>query len=105
LIIPDQGLSRERINQRFASHHIRPSIYSQVAGNEAIIAMVSLGCGVGLVPELVLKKKRAGGPGDDPRGRPGSGPFHIGICTARRNLSIPQVKALWAIAKKTTAEA
>jgi LysR family positive regulator for ilvC len=105
LIIPDQGLSRERIDQWFASHHIRPNIYSQVAGNEAIIAMVSLGCGVGLVPELVLKKSVLADQVTVLEGAPDLVPFLIGICTARRNLSIPQVRALWTIARETAADA
>ncbi len=35
---------------------IQPNIYAEVAGNEALLAMVSLGCGVGVVPRLVLEK-------------------------------------------------
>ena len=30
-------------------------VYAQVAGNEAIVSMVSLGFGVGVVPEIVLQ--------------------------------------------------
>ena len=32
------------------------NIYADVSGNEAIIAMVSLGCGIGIVPGLVLEQ-------------------------------------------------
>ena len=33
---------------------MQPTIYAQVAGNEAIVSMVSLGFGVGVVPKIVL---------------------------------------------------
>ena len=56
LIIPDHGLSRDRIESWFAKQKFIPNIYSKVAGNEAIIVMVSLGYGIGLVPEMVLEK-------------------------------------------------
>ncbi len=34
----------------------QPNIYAWVAGNEALLTMVSLGCGVGVAPRLVLEK-------------------------------------------------
>ena len=38
----------------FAEHGIRPNVYASVGGNEAIVSMVALGCGVGFVPQVVL---------------------------------------------------
>ena len=56
LILAERGLSRTRAQRWFTEKKIQPTIYAQVAGNEAIITMVSLGCGVGIVPALVLEK-------------------------------------------------
>src|SRR5699024_12676197 len=34
---------------------IRPKVYAQVRGNEAIVSMVSLGFGIGVAPQIVLE--------------------------------------------------
>lgn len=55
VIISQRDLSRERLNAWFKAANILPKIFAEVAGNEAIIAMVSLGFGIGVVPEIVLQ--------------------------------------------------
>ncbi|MBU8909738.1 MAG: HTH-type transcriptional activator IlvY [Desulfobacterales bacterium] len=97
LIIPDHGLSRDRIDQWFAKENFIPNIYSQVAGNEAIIVMVSLGCGIGLVPEMVLGKSPFFNRVKILDKAPELPPFVIGLCTRKKNLANPRVKALWSI--------
>ncbi|MBC2703720.1 HTH-type transcriptional activator IlvY [Desulfobacula sp.] len=98
LIIPDHGLSRDRIDQWFSEENFIPKIYSQVAGNEAIIVMVSLGCGIGLVPRMVLEKSPFFNQVKILDGAPELPPFIIGLCTRKKNLANPRVKALWSIA-------
>ena len=79
----------------------RPEVYAEVDGNEAILAMVALGCGVGIVPELVRK--------DSPlRGRieqvEVAGPpcgYHVSLCAKSRTLSRRTVAALWELAPAT----
>lgn len=56
IIISDRGELRDSVDLWFKSQNISPQIFAQVAGNEAIIAMVTLGFGVGVVPELVLQQ-------------------------------------------------
>ena len=56
MIMAERGLGRQRLDNWFKQGGIQPNIYAQVAGNEAIITMVSLGCGIGVVPSLVLEK-------------------------------------------------
>ena len=99
LIIPDHGLSRDRIDHWFAKENFIPHIYSQVAGNEAIIVMVSLGCGIGLVPGMVLEKSPFFNRIKILDNAPNLPPFVIGLCTREKNLANPRVKALWNIAK------
>lgn len=53
LVVPRSGLSRERLQRWLKSNRVQPNIISEVSGNEALIAMVSLGCGIGVVPQLV----------------------------------------------------
>jgi LysR family positive regulator for ilvC len=55
MILPERGLVREIIDRYFARRFIHPRIVSQVSGNEAIIALVHLGLGIGLVPKLVVQ--------------------------------------------------
>ena len=99
LIIPDHGLSRDRIDLWFANENFVPKIYSQVAGNEAIIVMVSLGCGIGLVPKMVLDKSPVLNQVTILKETPTLPPFVLGLCTRRQNLANPRVDALWQIAK------
>lgn len=98
LIIPDHGLGRDRIDQWFAKENFIPNIYSQVAGNEAIIVMVSLGFGIGLVPGIVLEKSPFLNRVKILNRAPELPPFVIGFCTRKKNLTNPRVKALWSIA-------
>jgi len=100
LIIPDHGLSRDRIDQWFAKENFIPNIYSQVAGNEAIIVMVSLGFGIGLVPGMVLEKNPFFNQVKILDRAPKLPPFVIGLCTRKKNLANPRVKALWSIANE-----
>jgi LysR family positive regulator for ilvC len=100
LIIPDHGLSRDRIEQWFAKENFIPNIYSQVAGNEAIIVMVSLGCGIGLIPRMVLEKSPFFNRVKILDETPELPPFVIGLCTREKNLANPRARALWNIAKE-----
>ena len=98
IIIAEFGLSRERTERWFREKTIEPNIYAQVAGNEAIIAMVSLGCGVGVVPQLVLEKSPLLDQIDLLEVTPQLESFSIGICTLKKNMLRPQVDAFWQIA-------
>lgn len=103
MILPDVGLSRERMDLWFARHQQVPHIYSRVAGHEAIIALVNLGCGIGLVPELVLEKSPLMEEMMVLKDLPELPPYEIGLCTIKKNLSIPKIRALWDMASKTKA--
>ena len=98
VITADFGLSRERSDRWFQEKGVNPNIYAQVAGNEAIIAMVALGCGVGVVPELVLEKSPLKEQIDILTVSPELQSFSIGICTVKKNMRLSQVAAFWEIA-------
>ncbi|MCW7754290.1 HTH-type transcriptional activator IlvY [Desulfobotulus sp. H1] len=95
LILPKQGIARKRFDRWRREMGIRPTIYAQVTGNEAIIAMVHLGCGVGLVPEMVLEKSPVHHTIETLDVSPPLKPYVIGICTHRRNLSNGVTLAFW----------
>ncbi len=98
VIMANFGLSRDRTDRWFREKKIVPNIYAQVAGNEAIIAMVALGCGVGVVPGLVLEKSPLKDQIDIVAVEPELESFSIGICTMKKNMRLPQVEAFWEIA-------
>lgn len=54
LILPKTGLARERFDIWTESRNVKPVIAAETEGNEAIMAMVQLGLGIGLVPHIVL---------------------------------------------------
>lgn len=91
-ILPEKGVARKRADQWFHKKNIIPEIYAQVSGNEAILAMVSLGCGIGLVPELVIEKSPFK---DNIRIidiNPAFESYLIGICMNNKNLKNPFIK-------------
>ena len=47
MIVSEHGLARKRIDAWIKKKRIQPNIYAQVAGNEVILSMVGLGCGIG----------------------------------------------------------
>ena len=54
VVLPASGHARESADRWFRRRRIVPQVYGEVPGSEAILALVSLGCGVGIVPRLVL---------------------------------------------------
>ncbi len=98
MILADTGLSREHMDVWFAKNRLVPNVYSRVAGHEAIIALVNLGCGMGLVPQLVLEKSPLMGDIRILPGMPQLPPYEIGLCTRKRSLANPKIQALWDLA-------
>ena len=100
LILPRSGLSRRRIDSWFKQRRILPDIASEVSGNEAIIPMVHLGAGVGVVPRLVLERSPFREEVVELSGAPELEPYVVGLCTSRRHLNKPQVEAFWRLAEE-----
>jgi LysR family positive regulator for ilvC len=98
LILPKRGIARERFDRWVRGMNVKPLIYAEITGNEAIIAMVHLGCGIGLVPEMVLDKSPENSSISVLETYPPLKPYTIGICVKKRNLNNPVVKAFWDVA-------
>jgi LysR substrate binding domain len=93
VILPRRGRDRQRVDAWLELQGVRPDVYAEVDGNEALVALVALGCGV--VPELVRK--------DSPfRGciaevdvkRPPRG-YHVSLCAKTGTLSRRTAAVLW----------
>jgi LysR family positive regulator for ilvC len=96
MILPESGLARQRADQWFRDRGVQPRIYAQVAGNEAIVSMVSLGFGIGVVPEIVLDASPLAGQVSILRVQPALAPYEVGLFTLERKLRSPLISAFWA---------
>ena len=98
MILSESGIARERVNRWFAEQGVRPNIYAQVGGNEAIVSMVSLGFGVGVVPQLVVENSPMQSKIEVLSVQPQLEPFTIGLCVLRRKMHNPRIQAFWNLA-------
>ena len=97
-ILPEAGTARERANVWFKQMKIKPNIYAQVSGHEAIVSMVALGCGVGIAPDVVINNSPVREKINRLKVLPIK-PFELGVCCTKSQLENPLVKALWEIAE------
>jgi LysR family positive regulator for ilvC len=104
-IVAERGLSKDRVDAWFRQRHEKPRIYAQVAGHEAIAAMVGLGLGVGVVPRLVLDNSAIQGSLLALEVEPPLGPFPVGICALSQRLENPLVRAFWNVARRLYVDA
>jgi len=96
MILSESGLARRRVDAWFREQKIQPSVYAQVAGNEAIVSMVSLGFGVGVVPRIVLDNSPLADQVAVLDVRPGLKPYDVGLFTVEKKLKNPVIAAFWA---------
>ncbi len=100
LVAPIGGLERERLEQWLRRRKVAPRIVAEVRGNEGMLAMVSLGSGIGIVPELVLVNS----PLRDslqvldkltpPRG------YQVSLCARPRSLKRRVVEVFWELTRE-----
>lgn len=95
MVLSETGLARTRVNRWFETRNIVPHIYAQVSGHEAIVSMVALGVGVGVVPELVLRNSPMASRVRILSVQPELEPFSIGLCALNQRLHEPLLQALW----------
>ena len=98
MVLPERGLARERLDEGFAAIGIRPNIYAEVSGHEAILAMVNLGFGVGVVPALVLEKSpyhKSLSILPSPKFSKELAPYDVGLCMLKRDMTRSPLKEFW----------
>ncbi|EQC2673131.1 HTH-type transcriptional activator IlvY [Yersinia enterocolitica] len=99
-ILPEHGPSRKRIDLWFRRQRItNPLIYATVSGHEAIVSMVALGCGVALIPSVVVDNSP-----EPVRNRISLlddvslvEPFELGVCVQKKRLTEPLIEAFWGL--------
>lgn len=97
MILSERGLARDRVDAWFRALPATPGIYAQVAGNEAIVSMVSLGFGVGVVPRIVLDNSPLGRTVRALDVHPELPPYEVGLFAREKRLAGPLIKAFWAL--------
>lgn len=95
LVLPAFGLARQAVDRWFRRRRTAPCLYGEVTGNEAILSLVSTGCGVGVVPELVMERSPLRPEVRPVEAEPELGEFRVGVCTQRKALSNPLIAAFW----------
>ncbi|MER6155363.1 HTH-type transcriptional activator IlvY [Streptomyces sp. NPDC001868] len=101
-VLPHRGLVRDAADRWFRFHGTAPDPVAEPEGHEALLALVALGCGTGVVPRLVLdhsavRDRLTEVPADTP-----PEPFPIGLCVRRADLRRPLVAALWSLTAEFT---
>lgn len=95
LILSERGLARQGAEQWYRHRSLKPNIYAQVSGHEAIVSMVGLGLGVGVVPELVVHSSPQRDMVRSLDVQPELTPFSVGLCVLEQRLENPLLKAFW----------
>jgi LysR family transcriptional regulator, positive regulator for ilvC len=98
LVLTTAGLSRRRTDAWLRARRVKPRVYAEVSGHEAVISMVRLGCGVGIVPRIVLDRFAQKGEVRVLEALPALEPYVVGLCAHDRRLAAPVVKAFWDLA-------
>ncbi len=99
MILSETGLARTRVTRWFKHLALKPDVYAQVSGNEAIVAMVALGFGVGVVPDLVLSNSPMSENVRQLQVSPELEPFSVGLCVVNQHLSNALVQAFWQVSE------
>src|SRR5262249_56114638 len=95
LVLPAHGLARDHADEWLERRAITPNIYAEIEGHEAILTLVALGCGIGIVPKLVLDKSSLRDRITELNVKPALPAFHIVLCVRQRSLANPLIRALW----------
>jgi len=95
MILPESGVGRKRVDDWFEQRNLAPTIYAQVAGNEAIVSMVSLGFGVGVVPRIVLDNSPLAEKVQVLDVKPQLADYDVGLFALEKKLKSPLIRAFW----------
>ncbi len=95
-ILPVEGPARQRIDQWFRQKKIKhPTIYATVAGHEGIVSMVALGCGLAMLPDVVIKNSPLNSQISTLAVDTPIAPFDLGLCVQKKSLELPLIRAFW----------
>lgn len=102
-IMQEVGLARRQLDVWFSQQGVEPMVYAQVSGHEAIVSMVALGLGVGVVPELVLQSSPLADRVRVIDVQPPLRPYAVGLCALQSQVRNDLIRAFWDCAKSAYA--
>jgi LysR family positive regulator for ilvC len=79
----------------FRKKEIKPNIYAEVSGNEAVFGLISMGLGIGVVSDLFLNNNSQKDKIRILQVKPDLKPYIIVMCTSKRGFQSPLVQAFW----------
>jgi len=92
MILPDSGPSKRIVHHWLSEQGIRPRVYASVGGNEAILSMVALGCGIGIIPQVVLQHSTLANKVNTLEIN-NIESYQLGLCALKKRCSEPVIKA------------
>jgi LysR family positive regulator for ilvC len=95
IVLPAAGQARRDADRWFRRQRLAPRLYGEVPGSEAILSLVALGCGVGIVPAIVFDKSPLRRELRRLPTNPPIGVFRVGVATPARRLKSPLVRAFF----------
>jgi LysR family positive regulator for ilvC len=95
LVLPARGVVRDYVDDWLERRTVRPTLYAEIEGHEAILSLVALGSGVGVVPQLVLDKSALRKSLVILQVKPALPDLRIALCVRERSLTNPLVAAVW----------
>ncbi len=96
IILPEHGPARKRFELWFRKKQQgKANIYATVSGHEALVSMVALGCGVGIVPQVVVENSPVKERVDYLTNVGEIEPFELGVCCLNQSKDQPLIKAFF----------
>jgi len=96
IILPEHGAARKRFEIWYRKKQQgKPTIYATVSGHEALVSMVALGCGVGIVPQVVVDNSPVKERVKNLENIGEIAPFELGVCCLNQNKTQPLINAFF----------
>lgn len=96
LVLPAPGLVRSAVDRWCQRRRFQPRVYGEVAGHEALLSLVSLGCGLGVVPRIVAERSPLRAELTLLDIEPRIGDLRVGVCSERTSVKKNRiVRAFW----------
>lgn len=94
-VLPSTGAVRSLVDSWFRQHRRVPIVAAEAHGHEAVLSLVVLGCGVGIVPQLVVEKSPLASELTILPARPKLPQLSIAVCTLADRMRLAPVRAFW----------
>jgi len=98
-VIPESGPALGHLQQWLQKMKLNPEIYAQVAGHEAIVSLIALGCGVSAVPAPVLALSPARSQVVELAAPFLPEPLELGVIALKRRARLPLIAVFWDLLK------